>query len=290
MPSRGHSAGILNITELLKIYGFNPTAPTKLVRHQDIRLPELRRNGWLDLYQAYQSRARFHDVEQIVSFYGLPGTRAGFYGVYRVVSHRPASQGSGSPTCPWVDEWKRECRYFYELERDPKFDELRDRLVIEWGKATISWVQRLVNKPVVQILEAGRQLPPFDDYLEFSLTHDELRNLFRNEEAHSDWRAHLSAVGGIYLILDEGSGDLYIGSAHGQEGIWGRWRDYAASGHGGNNRLRRLVDSRPDEYPRRFRFSILQILPKTMMHQLVVSRETLYKEKLGSRVFGLNDN
>jgi hypothetical protein len=56
--------------------------------------------------------------------------------------------------------------------------------------------------------------------LEFSLSHRELKELFSNEGAHRDWRASLSAVGGIYLILAEASGDLYVGSAYGEEGIW----------------------------------------------------------------------
>jgi hypothetical protein len=281
----------IGLLDILKLTGFDATTPCKLVRHQDDRFPvdDLRRHDWLELYQSYQGRPIFHDVKQIISFYGLPGTRAGFYGVYKVLSHRPANQGPTLDRCPWSQDWHGEASFFYDLERDTSFDELRDRLIIDWGRATRSWVQNLANKPVLEIQEPGRRLPPFDDYLEFSLTFAQLKDLFANEEAHREWRARLSAVGGVYLILAEASGDLYVGSASGEGGIWGRWRQYANSGDAGNELLRDMIKRDPS-YPSRFRFSLLQILPKTMARDEILRREALYKAKLGSRAKGLNLN
>jgi len=275
----------LGLVDILKFASFDPTLPTKLVRHQDRRYPveELRRRGWLELYQSYQGKPKFHGVKQIVSFYGLSGTRAGFFGVYKVLGYHSASEGR-----TLTQKWS-EAQFFYDLERDPQFDDFRDRLIIDWGPGTRTWVQKLDNKPVLEILEPGRKLPPFVDFLEFSLTHAELKDLFENEGAHRDWRIPLSAVAGVYLILAEGSGDLYVGSASGESGIWGRWRKYAISGDGGNIRLRELIRSDSD-YPEQFRFSVLQILPKTMALDEVLQRETLYKLKLGTRATGLNSN
>lgn len=279
----------LGLIDILKLAGFDPNLRTKLVRHQDRRYPvqELLRRNWLELFQSYQRKRRFHDVAQIVSFYGLSGTRAGFYGVYRVIGHRPASEGPTLPACAWSREWKAETRFFYDLKRDKRFDDLGDRLIIDW--APRSWVLKLGNKPVLEIKEPGRKLPPFDDYLEFSLTHAQLKDLFANEEAHRDWRVPLSAVAGVYLILAKRSGDLYVGSAYGESGIWGRWRNYVSSGHGGNVQLRELIRG-DSAYPEQFRFSVLQILPKTMAREEVLKREKLYKEKLGTRATGLNSN
>jgi hypothetical protein len=250
---------------------------------------ELRRHDWLELYQSYQSKPKFNRAKQIVSFCGLSGTRAGFQGVYKVLGHRPASEGPTPPSCGWSQEWNRASQFFYELERDTQFDDLRGRLIIDWGPGTLAWVQKLDNKPVLEILPPGRKLAPFDDYLEFSLTHAELKDLFHNEEAHRDWRISLGAVAGVYLILAQSSGDLYVGSAYGESGIWGRWRNYAISGDGGNVRLRELIRS-DSAYPEQFRFSVLQILPKTMARDEVLRRETLYKHKLGTRATGLNSN
>jgi hypothetical protein len=283
----------IGLIDILKLSGFDPdpSLHTKLVRHQDRRYPvqELRRNDWLELYQSYQSKPKFGKAKQIVSFYGLPGTRAGFYGVYKILACRAHQAGEGPilDSCDWSRTWNRDAKHFYELERDSRFDDFRDRIIIDWGGGTLAWVQNLDNKPVLEILESGRRLPPFEDYLEFSLTYAQLQDLFQNEEAHRDWRVPLSAVAGVYLILAQRSGDLYVGSASGGDGIWGRWRNYAHSGDGGNVQLRELIGS-DSSYPGQFRFSVLQILPKTMARDDVVRRETLYKHKLGTRATGLN--
>ncbi len=287
---------MLGLVDVLKIEGFDATLLTKLVRHLDPRYPveELsRRHDWLELYQRYQNKLssqrkpNFHGAEQIVSFCGLSGGRARFFGVYKVLRVRPASEGVTLPECSWSLEWNSTSKFFYDLERDTRFDCLRDRLIIGWQER--QFVQKLANKPVpvLEILPPGRKLSAFDDYLEFSLTHAELRDLFDNEEAHRDWRIPLSAVSGVYLILAQTSGDLYVGSASGVSGIWGRWREYAKSGHGGNVRLRKLIESDP-RYPEQFRFSVLQTLSKTMARDEVIKRETLYKHKLGTRAIGLN--
>jgi GIY-YIG catalytic domain len=283
---------VLGLIDILKLAGFE-ALPTKLVRHQDRKYPweELLRQNWLELYQQFQSKPRFDGANQIVSFCGLSGNRARFYGVYKVLGHTPAiAQLSRLPEGNWPLEWCTSSQFFYNLARDPKFDDLRDRVIIDWGPAALAWVQKLDNKPVLEILPPGRKLVPFDDYLEFSLTFAELKDLFGNEIAHRDWQSSLSAVGGVYLILDQKSGHLYVGSACGAEGIWGRWRNYVKSGHGGNVQLQKLVEDDPASYPERFRFSVLQILPKTMTRDEVVQRETRYKHKLGTRATGLNSN
>jgi hypothetical protein len=220
--------------------------------------PGRRFEGWHELYRSYQRKPGFHGVERIVSFYGSPGTHAGFYGVYQVLGHRPGAEGSTLDLCPWSRQWNSEVKFFHDLKRDSRFDDLRNRLIIDWGRGR-NWVQNLRNKPVLEIQEPGRELTPFDDYLESSLTYDELKSLFENEGSHRDWQVHLSAVGGVYLILAEGSGDMYVGSASGESGIWGRWREYATSGDGGNARLREPI-----------------------------RREELNKRKLGTRAKGLN--
>ena len=281
----------LGLFDILKLGGFTWTDATRLVRHQSVRYPvnELLRHGWLDLYQSYQGRPVFRKVDQIVSFYGLSGTRAAFYGVYRVLKEGPRTDGLVLKNCPWSAEWHQEAGFFYDLKHDPRFGDLRQRLIVDWGRATRSWIQKPVNKRVLSIQESGRRLQPFGDYLEFSLSFDQLKDLFANEEAHSDWRSRLSAVAGIYLILAEGSGDLYVGSAYGEGGIWARWRDYTVSGHGGNTLLSDLIDQDPS-YPSAFRFSLLQILPRTMSPDEVIKREAVYKAKLGTRAIGLNRN
>jgi hypothetical protein len=108
-----------------------------------------------------------------------------------------------------------------------------------------------------------------------------------NPAAHRDWQSSLSAVAGVYLILAETTGEQYVGSAYGLSGIWGRWQQYAANGHGNNKLLKRLIESNK-AYPDAFRYSVLQVLPRSTKDSEVIRWEWKYMEKLGTRAKGLN--
>ncbi|SIS64874.1 GIY-YIG nuclease family protein [Salimicrobium flavidum] len=105
---------------------------------------------------------------------------------------------------------------------------------------------------------------------------------------HQDTRM-LSSVGGIYLIQDTTDGLQYVGSASGKEGILGRWKEYAKTGHGGNKILKQLIGA-DSTRAQKFKFTILQTLPATLTRNEVLAEERKYKEKLGSRAAGLNLN
>jgi hypothetical protein len=52
------------------------------------------------------------------------------------------------------------------------------------------------------------------------------------------------------------TGYLYVGSAYGEDGIWGRWTKYVSTnGHGNNKTLKELVKADKD-YADNFKFSI----------------------------------
>ena len=280
----------LGILDILAINGFDRECKTKLVRHQDKRfgMSSLIRDGWFELYQSLQARPVFRGCEQIISFCGDGGTRARFLGVFRVLKERGPCKPKIPKTCPFP-EWATNSNYIYDLERRPEFADLEGRLVVDWGDGALAWHQHVRNKPVIEILPKGRVLPPFTDYLEFTLTHRELCDLITTPGAHRDWHSSLSAVAGVYLILAETTGHQYIGSAYGLEGIWGRWRQYANNGHGNNEQLRRLVKASP-AYPNAFRYSVLQVLPKTRAAKEIIDWEIQHKLKLGSRATGLNSN
>ena len=100
----------------------------------------------------------------------------------------------------------------------------------------------------------------------------------------------LSATKGIYLISDTKTGKLYVGSAYGEDGIWGRWKDYARTkGHGNNKTLKELIQN-DKGYGNNFKFSILMLLPNTITADQAIKKETLFKNKLGTNTFGLNNN
>jgi hypothetical protein len=280
-----HSLGII---DLLKPFGFDEQLKTKLVRHQDGRydVPTLMREGWFELYQSLQARPVFSGCDQIVCFVGDGSTRAKFIGVYQVLDESPVLSSHVPTKCPYV-EWRSDSKYFYKLRYQPQYEDLVGRVVVDWGAGALQWAQHLRNKPVVEVFPKGRTLEPFSDYLDFTLSHDELKDLFGQPTAHRDWQSSLSAVAGIYLILAQHTGDQYIGSAYGSDGIWGRWQQYASNGHGNNVMLRHLVEH-DDRYPESFRYSVLQVLPKSTKPAEVIRWENQYKMKFGSRAIGLN--
>lgn len=278
----------LGIVELLAIRGFDPNWRYKLVRHQDQRqdIQSLLREGWFETYQSFQSRGVFDDCEYIISFTGLESSRAKLHGIYKVGKRSKSISVKFPANCPYR-EWHK-AGFHYELTRIPGYEDFCGRVVIEWGKAAIVWVQN-GDKRVYELLPSGRSLPPFKDYLDFTLTFSELRSLHIHQAANSDWRARLSAVAGVYLIVATTTGKQYVGAASGSGGIWGRWACYAKDGHAGNIHLRKLVES-DDDYPNAFAFSLLQIVPRSYTRHEVLKLEMRYKAKLGKKATDLNGN
>lgn len=278
---------MLNLLELLGPRGVDHTVNARLVRHRDTRfdVTELRRRGYLDTYQSYQSRPRFDGCRILVSFVGLEQSRALFIGVYRVLDRVSASQAPPPPP-GYPLELTAPGGFFYEMERLPGYDDLTDRVVIDWGRNARTWVQALQPKEVIEILPSG-YVREFPGFLEFVLTYDELAGIIAKPEANREWHRMLGATAGIYLITDTRTGAQYVGSASGVGGVLGRWGDYVQTGHGGNVRLREIIGG---ETSRRheLQFTLLQTLPRELPKREVIAREELYKRKLGSRVFGLN--
>lgn len=280
----------LSILPILKQFGFDSSLKTKLVRHQDKRyaVTELIESGWFELYQSLQAKPIFSGCKQIISFVGDGSTRARLIGVYDVEEELPFHKSLVPNDCPYND-WRSNSHYFYRLKKRHEFIDLERRVVIDWGTAALSWHQHLKDKQILEVSPPGRSFQPFSDYLNFTLSYPELKSLYSTSKAHYDWVASLSAVAGIYLILATKTGEQYIGSAYGQAGIWGRWAQYVTSGHGNNVELQKLVAS-DNDYPSGFRFSILQVLPKSLTKTEVIAWESQYKQKLGSRAHGLNLN
>lgn len=244
--------------------------------------------GLLDEYQRYQKRSFFGKCDFIVSFIGDGSSHARLYGVFEIVGEGPVGVipkklvKLGHPA-KMPDDHRR-----YDLRAVSGFADLKNRLVIDWGKSALAWHQWASKKEVVQILPAG-YIRPFPGYLDFVLTFDELRELVAHPKANREWKTLLSNVAGVYLIVDSKTGQQYVGSAYGKEGVWGRWSEYARTGHGGNVRLVELLERNPD-CARNFRYTLLRTLPRSLTSKEVIRYETLYKEKLGTRAFGLNSN
>jgi hypothetical protein len=283
----------VNIKELLQLRGLDTKTKIKLVRHQDSKynVHKLYKDGYFDVYQSFQWNPIF-ECEYIVSFLGLERSKAKFVGVYKVVDRKASAVVEMAKDFPYPAFASN--NYYYELEKCSGFDDLIDRVIIDWGGSTRSWHQWLSEKEVVEILPQG-YVKEFPGFLNFVLEFDELQAIINAPSGNREWYHSLSSVAGIYLIVVDGKkewevdGRQYVGSAYGHQGIWGRWAEYAKTGHGGNQKLRQLLETYPG-YERNFRFSILQTLDRGLTDKEVIQYEQFFKFKLGSRAFGLNSN
>jgi hypothetical protein len=259
------------VLDLLAPRGFD-LARAKFMRHAGAAAQDCYARGLIEEYQRFQGRKLLDGTDLVASFIADEGTGARLLGVYRVGPRRAAP-------VPPAEQWQ-DAAHYYPLDRESGYEDLEGRVVVEWGAGALAWCQRATNKPVLEIRRAAVAAPPAD-YMDVRLSHAELRAIV--SAGDREWRSRLSAVAGVYLILDSASGMQYVGSASGDGGIWGRWSEYARTGHGGNAELQALD-------PARFAFSILRVLPATTARAEVVDAEAKYKAKLGSRAHGLNGN
>ena len=175
----------------------------------------------------------------------------------------------------------------YEYEQIKEFEKYFGRVVIEYKNK----VQTLCRKAdsvirdckVLQILEDTFDDDIFPGYENVSKSWKELENILNKDT----WKTALENQKGIYLITDKSNGKMYVGSAYGDNMIYGRWSSYIKNGHGGNAELKTLDFSHIKD---NFYYSILDIYKSTTLDEIILKRETWWKKTLQSRVFGYNKN
>lgn len=136
--------------------------------------------------------------------------------------------------------------------------------------------------------ELHRTVSQFTDYDSVELSFKELQEVV--EGHYADYYRALSSVKGIYMIIDGNTGKLYVGSAYGEDGIWGRWSSYVYSYHGDNCELKTLYEKYGEDYFKKFKYLILQILPTKVSTKEIIEIETKYKNRFLTKEFGLNLN
>lgn len=280
----------MKLQELLTGAGIN-LSRTKLIRHNMTNhvVATNYAHGYLELYQSIQSPDRFKNCDMVISFLGTEGTNGVFQGCYRVGEFTPYDRAN-LPVDFLPDGGMNSDSVIFELTKTDLLADLKDRLVIDWGKGAINWCQNgTTEKELLAIRPAVSEIS-FTSYDKVLLSFEALQKIIYNKAAYKEWEDKLSAVAGVYLITDTKTGKLYVGSASGEQGgIWGRWSEYARTKHGGNKRLVELITADTD-YCNNFQFSILEVFPVKRDRHEVLEYEQLYKKKLGSIKFGLNDN
>ena len=175
----------------------------------------------------------------------------------------------------------------YEYEQMNEFEKYFGRVVIEYKNKDRNmnrWANTVIRDcKVLQILEDTFDDDIFPGYENVSKSWKELQNILNK----GVWKTALENQKGIYLITDKSNGKMYVGSATGDDMIYGRWSTYIKNGHGGNAELRTLDFSHIKD---NFYYSILDIYKSTTPDEIILKRESWWKKTLQSRAFGYNKN
>lgn len=172
------------------------------------------------------------------------------------------------------------------------FENKKGRVLIDWGgREAQCWLQWFKgDKNIIKIDKGIVRIPiPFVSYNDVLLPFKELKNIIETDNI--EWREKLKNVKGVYCIADRKNGMLYVGSASGNEGIWGRWKDYVeTNGHGDNELLIEAIKKDSNYALKHFQWFILETFPLTVPTDYVLKREKIFKEKLCTISFGYNMN
>ena len=260
----------------------------------------------LSVFAGNMGSDRYKDAEMVLTFVALPKSKALFRSAFinhGIISHAKAKKYYAGYAKyqnylntadikyfnneTVIKPPKLSKQIFYELEQSSLLESYRDRLVIDWGKSQ-SYIQKIIDKPVAEIYPKGF-VSLFPGWDKVHLSFKELSEIISNPDGNKDWYEYLSRHSGVYVIFDKSTGMQYVGSASGGNGIWSRWEGYTRTGHNGNKALKILSKKNPD-FANHFTFSLHHVFPRTVSKNDVLYYESLLKNKLGSRAFGLNEN
>jgi hypothetical protein len=252
----------------------------RLVRHQDARASmnctpyDLWRagDGRLEMYQRIQGREVFDVGDLLASFVVTPGGDTLFVGLFRVDGIGVVPPGTIDP----VLRQDRTGLHLYDIQRDDRLSEYVGHLIIEWGKGYIQWVQRAQSsdKAILEIRKEFKE-EAFPGFTRFCCDIDQI------EMIPLAWQEVLKHVRGVYLLVCKDTGKQYVGSAKGEESLWGRFCEYARTGHGGNVELKRLG-------LKNLQATVLEAVNSDT--QEIEQIEQAWKKKLLTQQFGLNKN
>ncbi|ONG42001.1 hypothetical protein BKE30_01675 [Alkanindiges hydrocarboniclasticus] len=286
----------MTLIDLLKISGVDSSKSIKIMRHSnkhDAVIKLFDENlEMLEKYQAIQNIGNLN-CDYVVSCLKDDKNKTIVQAVYEVKSHRPATKADLSTNDiiqTLLESENVDQLEYTHLERVSGFADLEKRVVINWGGAAIKWLQSLNNnpKPIVEIRARGK-IEQFLNYDQVLLTYQQLQAMINYPEANREWHQMLS-VNGIYLISNNRTGQLYVGSAYGKKGdkgILGRWSEYARTGHGGNKRLVSLLKANPKAIDD-MQYSILTTVASNKTDTEIINLENFYKKKLGRSAVTLN--
>ncbi len=269
---------MLTFNAILRNEGIAP-AGVRLVRHQDTRHPGRptpymlwqARKGDLDVYQRIQRRRVFRVGDTLASFVVTPMNETLFIGLYQVDGIAKVPPGMRDP----IGQHDVSGLNLYDIRNDDRLSEYAGHLIVDWGAGYRVWVQRADRKDKI-VVEIRREInePPFPGFTGFCWDIDQIPSV------PPTWQEVLKSVKGVYALVCKETGKIYVGSAKGEQSLWGRIVEYYETGHGGNVELKARG-------PKPYQFTVLEVVNAEYG---IEALEEAWKKKLLSRQFGLNSN
>lgn len=271
----------------------NLPLPILLVRHQGEIIRELVDHNCLEEFQSIQHKTGFKRAKTIISFVGEERNFARFFGVFLIKDVKEGIEiPESSDLLKHITKNADYSNCFYlELERDLSFEKFKDRLIVAWDevRAWYVYINETKQKEVIKILPSNF-VASFPGYLQILLTHKRLSQIVKNPDSHYDWYNAMKNLQAIYLISNRRNGKQYVGSTYGAEGLWQRWTAYTKGDFSGGNESFKAEFLSDKEYTNDFQYSILEVLPKTIIKNDAIAKEVSWKVKLRTRESGYNLN
>ena len=226
-------------------------------------------SGSFKEWQEYQRNNNF-GRDYIVSLISLGNKEWLFGGIYHV---------SGFAV-------KKDGHYQYKTELTDYGKDLVGRAVIYYDRQfrqSYCCLERLIDDlDVIEIRRSSFTLP-FPGYDKTCVSWMELKTVINSDS----WKTAMQNQKGVYLITDKSNGKMYVGSAIGNDMLWGRMNDYVKTGHGNNKELKTLKFDHIKQY---FQYTILDTYKSDTDDELIIEREQWWKNVLMTREFGYNKN
>ena len=182
----------------------------------------------------------------------------------------------------------------YEGKELKEYEQFLGRVIVKYHKSHQTQLRHYKSIKdkliVIQILPTLLDGEDFPGYDKVRLSYSQLKTIIdRNKR---DWIAALENQKAVYLITDTHTVKLYVGSATSEHGmLLQRWKNYVSNGHGGNIGLIELVKKEGFDYVKKyFQYSILENYNAKVDDDIILSRESWWKEIFKSREFGYNKN
>jgi hypothetical protein len=259
----------------------------RLIRHKDKRATRGRSpyELWRD------SRRQFELYQSSQSIANRPKLAAPCWAVF-VVNHHDETMFAGlyrveyrgllehDMPAPHIDggiEKAGSCDV-YDLTLEGTLSDLIGRLFIDWGPGALAWVQYADrhDKPITELRATFRE-EASPGFLNF------IQPLSKLDKLPKSWTTALESSRGVYLLTCPKTKELYVGSATGDNGFWGRWQAYVQTGHGGNVALKSREASD-------YQVSILEVAGTSATCEDIMAMEGRWQSKLQSKDMGLNRN